>query len=289
VTLETEVKSFLSALAKVYRVSPNTVAAYRGDLADFTRAVGSAAAVETITADEVRKWIARIPNRATRQRRLAGLKRFFHHLEITRRMPNPVRAMRLPKRDKRLPAVLSEKEIEQLIGCEPEKDDRAGWRDRALIETLYSSGLRIGEAVAPNWGDVDRESDVVTIHHGKGNKFRVVPIGEVALAALDRWLALAPRGGSNRAIFLNFRDGQRLTSRGAQVAVKGRAAKAGIQTLVTPHTFRHSFATHLLSRGADLRSIQEMLGHASLSTTQIYTHLDVAQLKRVYDRAHPRA
>jgi site-specific recombinase XerD len=286
--LASEINSFLPVLAKVYRAAPNTSETYRHCLFKFARFLGDVN-VESITPDGIWTYLAHVPNRSTRQLHVAAIKRFFRHLEITRRLANPVRTLRYPKRDKRLPAVLSEEEIKQLIGHEPKRDDRAGWRDRALIETLYSSGLRIGEAVALNWGDVDRESDMVTIHHGKGDKFRVVPIGEVALDALERWRALAPRGGSNRAIFLNFRDGQRLTSRGAQVAVKGRAAKAGIQTPVTPHTFRHTFATHLLVRGADLRSIQEMLGHASLSTTVIYTHLNIKHLRQVYDRAHPRA
>ena len=290
-TLETEARSFLSALAKVYRASPHTLSAYRGDLADFSRFLGNAVAVEAITADQVRKYSAQIPNRATRQRRLAGIKRFFRYLEITHgSIANPVRAMRLPKRDRRLPAVLSEKEIAALIGRrEPEKSDRAGWRDRALIETMYSSGLRVSEAVALNWSDIDRETGMLMVRHGKGNKARLIPVGEPAIYALDRWRQLAPRGGSRKAIFLNFRDGQRLTSRGAQLIVKEQAAQGGIQSRVTPHVFRHSFATHMLVHGADLRSIQEMLGHVSLSTTQIYTHLDVAHLRQVYERAHPRA
>jgi site-specific recombinase XerC len=130
---------------------------------------------------------------------------------------------------------------------------------------------------------------MVVVRHGKGDKFRVVPIGEIALHALSRWREVAPRCGSSKAVFLNFRDGQRLKSRGAQMAVKERAARASIRTHVTPHIFRHSFATHMLVHGADLRSIQEMLGHASLSTTMIYTHLDVGHLRKVYERAHPRA
>ncbi len=155
-----EIGVFLSTLAKVYRSSPNTVAAYCGDLTDFSRFLGDVA-VETITADQIRKYLARIPNRATRQRRLAGIKRFFRHLEITRRLDNPTRRMRLPKRDQRLPAVLSEKEVEQLIGAQrPKDDDRAGWRDRALVETLYSCGLRAGEAVALNWTDIDAEMEM---------------------------------------------------------------------------------------------------------------------------------
>jgi integrase/recombinase XerC len=150
VTLETEIRSFLSALANVYRASPNTIAAYRGDLHALSRFLGDVD-VESITPECIRAYLVRVPSRATRQRRLAAIKRFFHHLEIIRHLPNPVRKMRYPKRDRRLPAVLSEKEIDKLIGrCEPGKDDLAGWRDRALIETMYSSGLRVSEAVALN-------------------------------------------------------------------------------------------------------------------------------------------
>ena len=198
--------------------------------------------------------------------------------------------MRLPKRDRRLPSVLSEKDIEQLIGKEGPKITTApAGATGPLVETLYSCGLRAGEAVALNWSDIDAEMAMVRILHGKGNKFRLVPIGEVALDALDRWRRLTRSSGSSQPVFINFRGGRRLTSRGLQLIVKQRAARNGIRTRVTPHVFRHSFATHLLVRGADLRSIQEMLGHASLSTTQIYTHLDVEHLKQVYDRAHPRA
>jgi site-specific recombinase XerD len=268
-TIENEISAFVATLAKVYRARPKTIAAYRGELAAFSSFLGDVA-VETITADQIRKYVARIPNRATRQRRLAGIKRFFRHLEITRRLDNPTRRMRLPKRDQRLPSVLSEKEIDQLIGKQRSKDDdRAGWRDRALLEMLYSCVVRAGEAVALDWADIDAEMAMVQVRHGKGDKFRLVPIGEVALDALDRWRRLTRSGGSNQAVFINFRGGRRLTSRGLQLMMKQRAARNGIRTHVTPHVFRHSFATHLLVHGADLRSIQEMLGHASLSTTQI--------------------
>jgi site-specific recombinase XerD len=288
-SLGDEIGAFLSVLANVYRASPNTVAAYRGDLTAFSHFLDDVA-VETITPDQIRKYLIRIPHRSTRQRRLAGIKAFFHYLEVTGRPDNPTRTMRLPKRDRRLPSVLSEEDVGDLIGKErPKDDDPVAWRDRALVETLYSCGLRIGEAVALNWSDIDREVDLVQVRHGKGDKFRLVPIGEVALDALGRWRLLSIRPNSDQAIFLNFRDGKRLTTRGAQLIVKARAKRAGMMNPVTPHTLRHSFATHLLVRGADLRSIQEMLGHASLSTTQIYTHLDVEHLKQVYQRAHPRA
>jgi len=220
-----EISAFLSALAQVYRARPNTVAAYRGDLADFSRFLGDLA-VETITADQIRKYVARIPNRSTRQRRLAGIKRLFRHLEITRRLDNPTRRMRLPKRDRRLPSVLSEKEVEQLIGEQwPKDNDRPDWRDRALVETLYPCGLRAGEAVALNWSDIDAEMAMVRILHGKGDKFRLVPIGEVALDALDRWRRLTRSNGSSQPVFINFRGGRRLTSRGLQLMVKQRAAR----------------------------------------------------------------
>jgi site-specific recombinase XerD len=263
-SIESEVGVFLSAFAKVYHASPNTIAAYRADLTAFSRFLGDVA-VDTISADQIRKYLMGIPNRSTRQRRVAAIKRFYSHLEITRGLDNPTRTMRSPKRDQRLPSVLSEQEIEQLIGQRPADYDRPGWRDHALIETLYSSGLRVGEAVALDWNDIDRRTGMLMVRRGKGDKFRLVPITEVALDALDRWRRLSRRRDSGHPVFLNFRDCGRLTTRGAQLIVKSRATLAGVSTPVTPHTFRHSFATHLYIRGADLRSIQEMLGHASLS------------------------
>ena len=175
-----------------------------------------------------------------------------------------------------------------LIGDEAAEGDRAGWRNRAIAETLYSSGLRIGELVALDWADLDLEMGMLRVRHGKGNKERIVPIGEPAIKALSGWRRQMPADGRGGAIFTNLRGG-RLTTRSVELIVERLLAWSGIANRITPHGLRHSFATHLLDHGADLRSIQEMLGHASLTTTQRYTHVSVNRLKEVYSRAHPRA
>ncbi|HYD50378.1 MAG TPA: tyrosine-type recombinase/integrase, partial [Terriglobales bacterium] len=171
-------------------------------------------------------------------------------------------------------------------------DTAAGLRDRALLEVTYSAGLRVSELVGLDWRDIDADVEMVRVR-GKGNKERVVPIGRRALAALAAYLdkigELCPRGVRQpEAVFLNTR-GERLTTRSVARVVDRYVLTSAIATKASPHALRHSFATHLLSAGADLRAIQELLGHASLSTTQRYTHVDLSQLMRVYDKAHPRA
>jgi integrase/recombinase XerC len=196
---------------------------------------------------------------------------------------NPARQVRSPRLGRRLPSFLPKDEATQLLDAEPA--GAAGLRDRALVELLYASGLRVAECCGLDLEDLDEGRRTVRVV-GKGDKERVVPVGETALEALAAYLAM--RGRARGALFRNARGG-RLTTRSALRIVKGLARRAGLGQRVTPHTLRHSFATHMLGEGADLRLIQELLGHSRLSTTQRYTHVSPEHLMRVYDAAHPRA
>jgi integrase/recombinase XerC len=222
-------------------------------------------------------------------RKLAALKHFFRYCARNgARTDDPAAQLTGPKREQYLPPHLSVDEMFRVLdgmqGAAP-----AARRDRAILELLYSSGLRVSELTALDWRDLDCHTEVVRVL-GKGRKERVVPVGATALAALDdyhhRWPPTARRDAD--AVFLNAR-GTRLTSRSVARIVAHYTAAAGTRMQASPHAFRHSFATHLLNGGADLRAIQELLGHARLSTTQRYTHVDFAHLAEVYDKAFPRA
>jgi integrase/recombinase XerC len=204
---------------------------------------------------------------------------------------NPARHVRTPSRGRRLPSFLPKDESKDLLDATFEDTD-TGRRDRALLELLYACGLRVTECCSLDLEDVDRRHGTVRVL-GKGNRERMVPVGDVALAALDRYLdgrgvSLAALGTAGGPLFRNPR-GERLTTRSVHRIVGRRARAAGIARRVTPHTLRHTFATHLLGEGADLRLIQELLGHRRLSTTQRYTHVSPEHLMKVYDAAHPRA
>jgi integrase/recombinase XerC len=179
-------------------------------------------------------------------------------------------------------------EVRRLIEASADDSKPAAIRDRAMFETLYSSGLRVGELVGLNWRDIDEELGMVMVRAGKGNKDRLVPLGEPALDALRAWRRAMPVAWEpDGAVIINLRGG-RLTTRSVETILQRRLAAVGLSAGITPHGLRHCFATHMLGNGADLRSIQEMLGHASLATTQRYTHVSVNHLKEVYRRAFPR-
>ena len=298
-----EIEAFARALAKALRAAPNTVKSYRRDLADFNRYLmefGPSAldekratvVPEKITVEHVRSYLAAVMKHATRatvQRRLFAIKAYFRWRTTTMEVENPVRAMRSPKVEKRLPQVIGERDAARLVEADHDLAGAAALRDRAILEVLYSSGLRVSELTGLCWRDIDYELGMVMVRAGKGNKDRLVPLGEPALDALKAWcnampIAWTPEG----PVITNLRGG-RLTSRSVQNIVTRRVIAAGINVPLTPHGLRHCFATHMLNSGADLRSIQEMLGHSSLQTTQRYTHVSVKRLKEVYRRAHPRA
>jgi integrase/recombinase XerC len=289
--MDAAVGSFLEYQAVERGASPHTLRCYTADLTEFSRflAASSIAGWEAADTRVVRAYLAWLHKRklakATIARKLAAVRSCFRFLGRRGAMEaNPARQVRGPRLGRRLPSFLPVDETAVLLYPEAEPSV-AGARDRALLELLYASGLRVAEGCGLDVDDLDEGRRTVRVL-GKGGKERVVPVGESALEALAAYLAL--RGRRRGPLFLNPRGG-RLTTRSALRIVRARARRAGIVQRVTPHTLRHSFATHMLGAGADLRLIQELLGHSRLSTTQRYTHVSPEHLMRVYDAAHPRA
>jgi integrase/recombinase XerC len=298
-----EIEAFATSLAKAARASRHTVSNYRRDLMSLRAFLlergtlvdaNGEVTVDAITGDHVRQYLSELMRkaaaRATVQRRLSAIKAFFRYRESSLGATSPVRALRSPKSQRHLPSILQESEAKRLIEHPPDAAETpATARARAILEVLYSSGLRVSELVGLDWRDVDDELGMLMVRAGKGAKDRVVPIGEPALDALKSWRVVMPiPADPNAPVITNLR-GARLTTRSVEKIVARRIIDAGLTASVTPHGLRHSFATHMLNAGADLRSIQEMLGHASLATTQRYTQVSVNHLKDVYRRAHPRA
>jgi integrase/recombinase XerD len=286
-----EVEGFLALLAA--RRAPRTVDAYRRDLAALSGWLGKA--VGTATTGDLERYLAELRAQglaaATIARRIAALRAFFRHQALLGlRDDNPAAELDLPRRRRKLPRTLSPAEAERLIDAAAGTTPRA-LRDRALVELLYGGGLRVGEAVALTRGEVDLEARLVRAV-GKGNKERIVPIGRAAADALRRYLSRGrPFLDSRRRpeLFLNARGGA-LTRAGVFLILRGLAGRAGLEPeRVHPHLLRHSFATHLLEGGADLRSVQEMLGHADLATTELYTHVSDRRRRELYFQAHPHA
>jgi integrase/recombinase XerD len=285
------VDGFLALLAA--RRAQRTVDAYRRDLADLTGYLGRSPT--TAGAEDIERWLADLRARgqapSSIARRAAAARTFYRHLvALGLREDNPAAEVDLPRRRRRLPRSLSLGEVERLIEAANGTTPRS-LRDQALIELLYGGGLRVGEAVALERGDVDLDARLVRCV-GKGDKERVVPLGAQAVEALRRYLARGRPYLDRRhrpEIFLNAQGGA-LTRAGAFLIVRRLAAKAGLDPeRVHPHLLRHSFATHLLEGGADLRSVQEMLGHADLGTTEIYTHVSDRRRRDTYFQAHPHA
>jgi integrase/recombinase XerC len=296
--LPDELHRFVRHLETERRASPHTLRAYAADLAQyaaFLRARG--AAVVPSSPALVRAFVAEAAataGPASLGRKLSTLRSLYRFLvREGLSADNPARAVASPRRPKRLPEVLPEEEVAVLVEAPAGSDDPLALRDRAFLELLYASGLRVSELTGLDLGDVDLAQGLVRVL-GKRRKERIVPFGGPAEDALRRWLAggrPALAGGARattEAVFLNHRGG-RLQARSVARRISRWVLAAGLPRHVHPHVLRHSFATHLLGNGADLRGIQELLGHASLSTTQRYTHLDWKRLADVYDRAHPRA
>jgi integrase/recombinase XerC len=296
------VSRFLAFLADQRRASPQTLRAYASDLEQFGAYLAAehkgrpAPGPEGIDALAVRGFVASLSRAGLRKtsvaRKLAAVRSFLKHAVRDGRIEaSPAAAIPSPKLPKQLPRNLTVDEMFALLDRIP-ADDLAGLRDRAVLEMLYATGLRVGELVSLRLDNVDLAAGLVRVV-GKGGKERVVPFGSKATAALRAWLSASRvirRGGdgSSEPVFLNLRGGP-LTDRSVRRVLDRRLGEAAVLGHYSPHALRHSFATHMLGSGAELRAIQELLGHASLSTTQRYTHVDADALMRVYDRAHPRA
>jgi integrase/recombinase XerC len=288
------VPAFLQYLAAERAASPHTLRSYAADLAELQRFLRGVKVASLAAADAraLRAYLAWLHGRGLAKssiaRKLATARSCFRFLARRGFVDaNPARQVASPKLPRRLPSFLPKDESKELLDA-PLEDSAAARRDRALLELLYASGLRVAECCGLDLEDLDRRHGTVRVL-GKGGKERVVPVGEAALVALDAYLASPDRrGGGPGSLFRNPRGG-RLTTRSVRSIVRRRARAAGIARRVTPHTLRHTFATHLLGEGADLRLIQELLGHSRLSTTQRYTHVSPEHLMKVYDAAHPRA
>ena len=286
-----ELDGFLALLAA--RRAPRTVDAYRRDLEHFRRWLG--AAPSGATTDQLESYVAQLRadglSPATIARRLASLRSLYRHLMLLgARADNPAAELASPRRVRRLPRTLSPSEAERLIEAANGTTPRA-LRDSAIVELLYGAGLRVGELVSLDKGSVDLDERLVRAL-GKGSKERIVPVGRRAADALRRYLSRGRPYLDTRhrpELFLNAKGGP-LTRAGVFLILRRLAGKAGLEPeRIHPHLLRHSFATHLLEGGADLRSVQEMLGHADLATTELYTHVSDSRRRELYFRAHPHA
>ncbi len=313
------VTKFFHSLEYEKNFSEHTLKSYRSDLVHFVaflcqpqgtdgddgaadHGVGQAdpvritRALKAVDVMTLRRYLARLReidySRATIARKLATLRSFYKFLvrmgELT---DSPVRIIRTPKQERRLPKFLDPDEIERLLEA-PKGNDLLTLRDRAILETLYSTGMRVSEACQLNVDDLDTFGEVIRVR-GKGKKERLAPVGSFALKAVRCYQEARqadPNSGSfdRKPMFLN-RHGKRLSQRSVRRKLAKYLVEAGLDPSVSPHTLRHSFATHMLNRGADLRAVQELLGHRSLSTTQIYTHVTMRRMQEVYNRSHPHA
>src|SRR5437016_10646875 len=283
--------AYAAHLRTTRHASPHTIRAYLADLRQFLGFADDG--VASVGPETLRHWLRTLDattERSSIARKLAAVRGLFRFLADTGRLAaDPTAGVATPKTRRKLPAHLTLDDIDRLLAT-PRGDTLLGQRDRAILELLYSSGLRVSELTGLDWEHLDADAGLVRVL-GKGRKERVVPVGRPALRALETYRTAAAGAGwpaARGAVFRNARGG-RLTPRSVGRLVDRHVLASGATTKATPHALRHTFATHLLGAGADLRAIQELLGHASLSTTQPYTHVDLRRLMDAYDRAHPRA
>ena len=298
--MRTAIERFLQYLRVERNASDLTIKSYGEDLAALTdyltEARGQTPAPGDVSVPELRGYAAAMHEagyaKTTIARRLASMRSFYRFGQREGWAAiNPAKPLRNPRKSRTLPHFLSIDDLGRLFEAPP-ADEPMGLRDRAILETMYSAGLRISETVGLTEGDLDFAAGVVRVR-GKGKRERLAPLGSYAIRALRRWLDVRKlsqkeKQGAAAPVFLN-KFGRRLTTRSVARMLEKYLALTGLDARTTPHSLRHSFATHLLDRGADIRSVQELLGHKSLSTTQIYTHVSTAALREVYERAHPRA
>lgn len=293
------VEAFLAYLRTGRNLSPNTLASYARDLSQFEDFLKRADVPDLSEVDHklLRSFLAnqqaRGYSRSTVARRCACLRSFFHYLaESGALQADPATTLAFPVKGRRLPRYLTEPEAEAMVEA-PSRERELSRRDNAIIEVLYATGVRVGELCGLKLGDVDLEKGVIRVV-GKGDRERVVLAGEPAVDALAIYITdergkLAARSGYSGAVVFLGKRGSPIDQRQVRRIVQREAAALAAGDSVSPHTFRHTFATHLLAHGADLRSVQELLGHRNVATTQIYTHLTKAEIRKAYDRSHPRA
>jgi integrase/recombinase XerC len=296
---ESAIVSFLRYLRNERNASELTIKSYREDLTIlngyFVETMGYSPPPGSIAPVDLRGYVSALHEAGyaptSISRRLASLRSFFKFAQREGLAEsNPAKPLRNPRRQRKLPHFLTNEEIGKLLSAPP-KQKPMGLRDAAILETLYSAGLRVSELVGINLGDLDLEDGLVRVR-GKGRKERLAPLGSYAVRALENWIRRrTPHESEDSrkgAVFLN-KFGKRLTTRSVGRMLEKYLKQTGLDLRTSPHTLRHSFATHLLNGGADIRSVQELLGHKSLVTTQIYTHVSTAGLKKAYEKAHPRA
>ena len=286
-------ESFIKYLSDERNYSEHTVKAYRGDLENFRDfLLKEEKKIEDTDIATINAYVSTLYGKnspSSVERKVSAIRSFFSYL-VRKGLAtqNPAKLVRTPKKEKHLPVFLSVDEVFNLVDVKDSRKNPLLVRDRAILELLYSSGLRVSELAGATLADLSMGEAIIRVR-GKGNKERIVPVGSKALSALGEYLdmrgALKP---VSKRIFLNSRGGG-ITTRSVARIIKKYGLVSGISKNVSPHVLRHSFATHLLAGGADLRAIQEMLGHASLSTTQRYTHLSVERIMEVYDKTHPNA
>ncbi|WP_227766641.1 tyrosine recombinase XerC [Zhaonella formicivorans] len=293
---------FLKSLRAEKNASQNTVSAYANDLNQFFiflqehyRKKADGIELEVLSHYDIRSFLAYLHragyNKSSVARKLAALRKFYRFLNKEKLIANnPLFFINSPKKDKKLPRYLEEKQIEQLLAL-PDCSTPLGLRDRAMLETFYASGIRVSELVGLDLPQINLDLGYMVVY-GKGAKERVVPLGSFAIEALQNYLRrgrpvlLATQ--NNDALFLNYK-GVRISVRGVRLTVEKYVRRLADSLKISPHSLRHTFATHLMERGADLRVVQELLGHVSMATTQVYTHVTTSKMKEVYDKTHPRA
>ncbi len=300
--MQKRIEEFLTTLEVEKGYSENTRVAYKNDLGQFLTFLNARPNLGVDDWGDVKKdhlvhYILHLKTEreyasTTVARKVAAIKSFFHFLVAEGLIKDdPTATLDSPRVKKYLPRAISQEQVERLLDAASSKDTPRGLRDRAIMELLYATGMRVSELVALDVGSVDVASASVRVF-GKGDKERIIPVYERAVQAVDEYLTKGRihllRDPDQKALFLNQR-GSRLTRQGLWLIVKGYVKEAGLKVDVTPHTLRHSFATHMLRGGADLRNVQELLGHANIATTQVYTQVSNERLREVYDEAHPRA
>ncbi len=288
-----QIQNFLDYMASARRLSQHSLDGYQRDLREFARYCEEREQLplERAEAPQVRGFISQQRQRGLSatsiQRKLSSLRSFYQHrIRHHGGLVNPAKGISAPKRGRRLPKTLDVDMLAQLLRFPG--DDWIDRRDRAMMELFYSSGLRLAELAQLDIQEVDLHEALVQVT-GKGSKSRTLPVGRLAITALRHWLAARDQVTSDTAALFISQRGQRLGHRAIQLRIRQRARQQGLPEQVHPHMLRHSFASHLLESSSDLRGVQELLGHANLSTTQIYTHLDFQHLAKVYDQSHPRA